>query len=203
MADNERMRRQLGLSRRDLLRRGAIVGGTLLWTVPVVSTLSRAHPQNVRSPAFTCCECSHPRDVANPPFFCAPERRTRPTSVRTRVRTPDTATRTPTSAHRSSRVARRPAAPPTSTAPLIAEPRCHDRRCLRDHDVCFRIRTPLVDVARRLDELRRLFALQSANGVPTFELRPYRDGRVRVYLDGELVLRSDLPGRRPTTSCGR
>jgi hypothetical protein len=72
MADNERMRRQLGVSRRDLLRRGAIVGGTLLWTVPVVSTLSRAHPQNVKSPAFFCCECSRPRDESADPFFCAP-----------------------------------------------------------------------------------------------------------------------------------
>ena len=56
MADKEQMRRQLGVSRRDLLRRGAIVGGTLLWTIPVVSTLSRAHPNNVKSPAFVCCE---------------------------------------------------------------------------------------------------------------------------------------------------
>ena len=72
MADNERMRRQLGVSRRDLLRRGAIVGGTLVWTVPVVATLSRAHGQNVRSPAFVCCECSSPRDESKPPFFCAP-----------------------------------------------------------------------------------------------------------------------------------
>ena len=67
----------------------------------------------------------------------------------------------------------------------------------------FRIRTPLVDVARRLDELLAPFALQSANGVPTFELRPYRDGRVRVYLDGELVLRSDSPAAASETSCGR
>jgi hypothetical protein len=73
MADDERMRRQLGVSRRDLLRRGAIVGGTLLWTVPVVSTISRAHGQNVRSPAFVCCECSRPRDPASTPFFCPPK----------------------------------------------------------------------------------------------------------------------------------
>ena len=32
---------RLGLSRRDLLRRGAIVGGTLVWAAPAVQTLAR------------------------------------------------------------------------------------------------------------------------------------------------------------------
>lgn len=31
----------LGISRRDLLRRGAVVGGALLWTTPMVQTLAR------------------------------------------------------------------------------------------------------------------------------------------------------------------
>jgi hypothetical protein len=44
------------MSRRDLLRRGAIVGGTLIWTVPVIKTLS-AHADPAGSPTFTCCEC--------------------------------------------------------------------------------------------------------------------------------------------------
>jgi hypothetical protein len=57
----------------------------------------------------------------------------------------------------------------------------------------FRVRTPLVDVARRLDELLEPFAHSDANGVPTFDLRPYTDGHVRVYLDGALVLRSNSP----------
>lgn len=32
----------LGISRRDLLRRGAVVGGTLVWAAPAVQTISRA-----------------------------------------------------------------------------------------------------------------------------------------------------------------
>jgi hypothetical protein len=35
---------ELGVSRRDLLRRGAIVGGTVLWVTPVI--------QSMRTPAF-------------------------------------------------------------------------------------------------------------------------------------------------------
>jgi hypothetical protein len=51
-----RVRHRLGMSRRDLLRRGAVVGGTLIWTIPVVKTLSSAHP-STGSPLFGCCEC--------------------------------------------------------------------------------------------------------------------------------------------------
>jgi hypothetical protein len=73
MGENGNMRRHLGVSRRDLLRRGAVVGGTLLWTVPVVSTISRAHMQETKSPAFTCCECSNPREGVTPATLCVPE----------------------------------------------------------------------------------------------------------------------------------
>lgn len=51
-----KMRRRYGMSRRDLLRRGAIVGGTLVWTIPVVKTISSADVVGT-SPRFTCCEC--------------------------------------------------------------------------------------------------------------------------------------------------
>jgi hypothetical protein len=51
-----RVKHRLGMSRRDLLRRGAVVGGTLLWTVPVIKTISSAHPAT-GSPVFGCCEC--------------------------------------------------------------------------------------------------------------------------------------------------
>jgi hypothetical protein len=51
-----RMKHRIGMSRRDLLRRGAIVGGTLLWTIPVIKTISSAHVAP-GSPTFTCCEC--------------------------------------------------------------------------------------------------------------------------------------------------
>lgn len=58
MADHEKdtFKSELGISRRDLLRRGAIAGGTLLWAAPIISSL--------RTPAFaqtrfacSCCEC--------------------------------------------------------------------------------------------------------------------------------------------------
>jgi hypothetical protein len=74
MADDDRhshgaVRNRVGISRRDLLRRGAIVGGTVLWTVPVISTITRAHVRP-GSPGFTCCECRNPRRQADPPRIC-------------------------------------------------------------------------------------------------------------------------------------
>lgn len=48
--------RHFGISRRDLIKRGAVVGGTLVWATPVV--------QRLTPPAFaagTTCDC----------FFCA------------------------------------------------------------------------------------------------------------------------------------
>jgi hypothetical protein len=51
-----------GLTRRDVLRRGAVAGGTLLWAAPVI--------QSIRTPAYAaspeyeaCCQCAKP-----PPF---------------------------------------------------------------------------------------------------------------------------------------
>ncbi|HEX6231116.1 MAG TPA: hypothetical protein VF029_05345, partial [Actinomycetota bacterium] len=45
MTQRERNKRsvdgELGISRRDLLRRGAVVGGTVLWVTPVIQSLSR------------------------------------------------------------------------------------------------------------------------------------------------------------------
>jgi hypothetical protein len=55
------MRRRIGMSRRDLIRRGAIVGGTLIWTIPVVKTIAGAHSTTTGSPSFTCCECRAPQ----------------------------------------------------------------------------------------------------------------------------------------------
>jgi hypothetical protein len=49
----------LGLSRRDLLRRGAVVGGTLLWAAPAVQSITRpafAGTQN-GTPLHACCWC--------------------------------------------------------------------------------------------------------------------------------------------------
>lgn len=53
-----------GLSRRDLLKRGAVVGG-LMWTAPVI--------QSIRTPAYaqpypirTCCQCVTGGDTNEP-----------------------------------------------------------------------------------------------------------------------------------------
>jgi hypothetical protein len=55
-----RMKRKIGMSRRDLIRRSAIVGGTLLWTVPAINSLqSSAHPRG--TPRFFCCFCRKQR----------------------------------------------------------------------------------------------------------------------------------------------
>ena len=44
-----------GLSRREVLRRGAIVGGNLLWIAPAIQTLTpKAYAQTA---AFACCDC--------------------------------------------------------------------------------------------------------------------------------------------------
>lgn len=68
---------QTGMNRRDLLRRGAILGGALAWTVPAVQTLSgaafaagspcigRFEYRDTRgncffvqyNPSNTCCDC--------------------------------------------------------------------------------------------------------------------------------------------------
>jgi hypothetical protein len=58
MSENGDMRRHLGVSRRDLIRRGAIVGGTLIWTVPIISTLSKDAAAHEASGTFTCCQCN-------------------------------------------------------------------------------------------------------------------------------------------------
>ena len=48
---------ELGMSRRDLLRRGAIVGGTLLWVAPAIQTMApKAFAQEV-SPGGGCAAC--------------------------------------------------------------------------------------------------------------------------------------------------
>ena len=57
--DDSGLNRELGLNRRDLIRRGAVVGGTLLWVTPVVQSIGpAAMAQTRRSPgACACCYC--------------------------------------------------------------------------------------------------------------------------------------------------
>jgi hypothetical protein len=54
------MRRELGLTRRDLIRRGAVVGGTLLWATPVIQSI-QAPPAfaagSAGGPIHGCCRC--------------------------------------------------------------------------------------------------------------------------------------------------
>jgi hypothetical protein len=70
MSDHPTIQRRLGITRRDLIRRGAVVGGTLLWTVPVVASISRAHVGAPHSPATGCCECTKPKNSSMPSPFC-------------------------------------------------------------------------------------------------------------------------------------
>lgn len=52
------LHRELGITRRDLMRRGAVVGGTLLWATPVIQSLTPAAFAHDLSPAaFYCCHC--------------------------------------------------------------------------------------------------------------------------------------------------
>jgi hypothetical protein len=52
------LRSQLGVTRRDLLRRGAIVGGALVFAVPAVQSIAApAFAQSSPNPHHTCCTC--------------------------------------------------------------------------------------------------------------------------------------------------
>lgn len=60
MAENEdtNLRDQLGVTRRDLLRRGAVVGGTLLWVAPVIQSITPpAFAQQTSPTVVSCCKC--------------------------------------------------------------------------------------------------------------------------------------------------
>jgi hypothetical protein len=55
--DDSTMRRELGISRRELLRRSAIVGGTLVWAAPVIQSITPpAYAQMGQSPG-SCAAC--------------------------------------------------------------------------------------------------------------------------------------------------
>lgn len=50
---------ELGLSRRDLLRRGAVVGGTLLWVAPAIQSITpNAYAQQQVGSFRACCQCN-------------------------------------------------------------------------------------------------------------------------------------------------
>jgi hypothetical protein len=56
---NDAVRRGSGISRRELLRRGAIVGGTVAWATPLIQSLTPpAYAQMGPSPGGNgCCYC--------------------------------------------------------------------------------------------------------------------------------------------------
>ena len=58
MPESKTLKRKLGMSRRDLLRRGLIVGGSLVWTVPVIQSLTKDSTASPGSPQFFCCYCT-------------------------------------------------------------------------------------------------------------------------------------------------
>ncbi len=50
---------ELGLTRRDLIRRGAIVGGTLLWVAPAIQSIAPKAYAVPPTGSFTaCCQCA-------------------------------------------------------------------------------------------------------------------------------------------------
>jgi hypothetical protein len=71
MADgDDGVRRELGISRRELIRRGAIVGGTLLWATPVIQSLSPPAFAGVTPAACSCCCCVKPLPVPGGQIQC-------------------------------------------------------------------------------------------------------------------------------------
>lgn len=68
---DQNLRRELGVTRRQMLRRSAIAGGTLLWAVPVIQTLGpAAFAQTGSTNHHKCCFCSNPRHQTLPPIQC-------------------------------------------------------------------------------------------------------------------------------------
>lgn len=51
------IRRELGISRRDLLKRGAVVGGTLIWAAPVIESLAAPAFASTSPVVGSCCQC--------------------------------------------------------------------------------------------------------------------------------------------------
>lgn len=75
MSEHEKRRKlidfdsELGMTRRDLLRRGAVVGGTLLWVAPAIQSIAPAASAQVdrASPGtHACCYCFNGGDPNNP-----------------------------------------------------------------------------------------------------------------------------------------
>lgn len=65
MSEHEKRRKridldsELGLSRRDLLRRGAVVGGTLLWVAPAIQSIAPAAHAARQGPSPGLCSACY------------------------------------------------------------------------------------------------------------------------------------------------
>jgi hypothetical protein len=51
------MAEERGISRRDLLRRAAVVGGTVVWLAPAIQTIAPKAYADVSPGASHCCQC--------------------------------------------------------------------------------------------------------------------------------------------------
>jgi hypothetical protein len=70
VSENEKkldLQADLGMSRRDLLRRGAVVGGALLWVAPAIQSLTPpAYANNFSTQSTTCCACVQVKKKVRP-----------------------------------------------------------------------------------------------------------------------------------------
>src|SRR3712207_7573092 len=78
--ENQDLKRELGITRRGLMKRGAIVGGTLVWAAPVIQSLSPPAFAHVVSPVnHFCCHCfnadAKPSTVTLTSGYCLSEDR--------------------------------------------------------------------------------------------------------------------------------
>lgn len=78
-----------GLSRRELLRRAAIVGGAVLWIAPAIQTLAPPAYADVSPGISTCCQCQKVSGTGGPAFQCYANNPTAntPTSCNTKCTT--------------------------------------------------------------------------------------------------------------------
>ena len=65
---------ELGISRRQLLKRGAVAGGTLLWVAPVIKSLTPPAFASQQSPppgpTTCCCSCAAPASGGGEALSC-------------------------------------------------------------------------------------------------------------------------------------
>jgi hypothetical protein len=57
MSERDGLSRDLGISRRELIRRGAVVGGTLVWAAPVIQSLTPPAYAQATPAQCGCCYC--------------------------------------------------------------------------------------------------------------------------------------------------